>query len=372
VDAASLKARFDEEIRALDKDHLWEMLEDMGYVDDVHRGLSEWEEFEEQANKAARWQRRLLGRRKPPGRGTRLPQLLNADFGLTDLEAEHAAALAEYLAKRATLLPEVQGFREEKLGGGVLEDPEQVTTFLRSELKHLPPEEYEEVEFALEQIPSILGRNEWEELKDLVGGAAYRGREAERRYWHENHLRAVKFDSMSCSYEPPERYPYGIMHLIHDKNGQTLEDLGRRLIDRYPWPLRDAAWFVITGETPEVEVLNIGQDRAHGTYTLTFAPWISEKTIRRAYQGLQDEDNQPIRQKGLSAFCFVEDLTEPVQTPKWGELTKRWNRYHPDDKFWDRSALRRAYRRAEKRLASAWIDEPADAEEDIFEPDDPS
>ncbi len=83
----------------------------------------------------------------------------------------------------------------------------------------------------------------------------------------------------------------------------------------------------------------------------------------------------------LSAFRFVEEHTEPGQTPKWGELTKRWNQRHPDDRFWDRSALRRAHRRAEKWLAPPRIDGQGGAEEeekegaaeaDIFEPEDPS
>jgi hypothetical protein len=68
-------------------------------------------------------------------------------------------------------------------------------------------------------------------------------------------------------------------------------------------------------------------------------------------------DNRPLSTKGLTVFRFVDKHTEPGQTPKWAKLTKRWNQQHPDDKFTDRSGLRRAYKRAEERLASPWASE---------------
>jgi len=138
-----------------------------------------------------------------------------------------------------------------------------------------------------------------------------------------------------------------------------LEALGRSLVARYPWPLRDAAWFVITGEAPEVEALNIEVDRARDTCTITLAPWISEKTLRRAYRGLHENDNRPLGSKVLSAFRFVDENTEPGRTPKWSELTRLWNkrcrdRNREDLTFFDGSALKKAHERAEARLASPW------------------
>ena len=35
-------------------------------------------------------------------------------------------------------------------------------------------------------------------------------------------------------------------------------------------------------------------------------------------------------------------------------MTERWNEQYPDDKVSDRSALRRAYKRAEEQLVSPW------------------
>jgi hypothetical protein len=88
-------------------------------------------------------------------------------------------------------------------------------------------------------------------------------------------------------------------------------------------------------------------------------PWVSERTVRYAYRSIQHSDNRPLGNKSLSAFRFVDKHTEPGRTPKWAELVDQWNRKHPEegDKFTDRSALRKAYKRAEKRLASPWMDQ---------------
>ncbi len=361
MDEARLKDRFDKEISAPDRELLWEWLKDKGDVDDACNGPGGWEEFDEEANKlAANWQWRLLGRNKPPGREPRYHEPYGPiEVEITAREAEHAAALAPYLARRAACLPEVRRFRKEKLDGGTL-DLTQVPAFLRSELGYLPRGEVDDLEFVIEQVPSILGRDEETELMDLVGGSHNRSSRSAERFWRDNFRRAVEFESASWSYEPTGPALRGIMHLIRDEGGRTLEDLARWLVARYPWPLRDAAWFVLTGRVPEIEPLRIEPDEARGTYRITFATWISEESLRRAYRSLHKSDNRPLGRKVLSAFRFVDERTEPGRTPKWAELTREWNqrckkRNREDLIFYDGSALKRAYERVEKRLASPFL-----------------
>ncbi len=368
-----LKTRFDREISAPDKDLLWQWLGEDHYVSEVCRGAMGWDEFEAEARRLADRQWKLLGRERPPGRRY---HTVYVEVEMTDLEAEHGAALAPYLAKRAALLSEVRGFREEKLGGNVLVET-QVAGFLRSELRYSSSGKYEDLEWALAQIPWDIEDENWEELKDLVGGSTNRGLGAESHYWTKNFRRAVEYDSeydsMPWDYIPPREFPHGVMHLIRDQTGRTLEDLGRWLVSRYPWPLRDAAWFMLTGEPPEVEALNIERNPTTGTYSVTLAPWISEKTFRQAYRAIHTGDNRPLGYKSLSAFRFVDRHTEVGQAPTWAELTERWNKLYPEDNFTDRSALRRAYRRAEDRLAWPWAEEERRAAEedeaDLAEPD---
>ena len=183
----------------------------------------------------------------------------------------------------------------------------------------------------MEQIPSNIDSDGSEVLKDLVGGWTNRSPRSFSSHWSENLRRVSKYESTITHYTPYEStimhytpsgpFLHGLMHLIRDGAGNTLEALGRSLVARYPWPLRDAAWFVITGEAPEVETLNIEDNLARGTCTITLAPWISEETLRRAYRGLHENDNRPLGSKVLSAFRFVDERIEPGQNPKWAELT---------------------------------------------------
>ena len=55
----------------------------------------------------------------------------------------------------------------------------------------------------------------------------------------------------------------------------------------FPWHPYDAARFLLTGERPEVVPLQLSYNRHSRVITLNFAPWISEKTVRRAYRKCQ-------------------------------------------------------------------------------------
>jgi len=348
MEEAELRARFDREVSSPNREALWKILKRERLVSDVCGGEISWEDFQEEALVGADLQRETLQRTKPPGR----PPSRHYDeveISLTDSEAEHAAALAPHLAKQAALSPEVRAFREEKLGGNALE-PEWVVAFLQRELRHLPPQAYAELEPYLEEAHIDLVVGEDDKLKDLVGGWVNRSRASYEGFVSDAFREALRIDSMTVPIAPEDPYLDGLMHLVFDGAGSTLEDLGDLLVARNPWPLRDAAWFVLTGGPPEVVPLKVKYHMANGTRSLTFAPWVSEETIRRAYRSLQSGDNRPLTQKTLLVFRFVNERTELGQTPRWAELTERWNQQYPDDKFSDRSGLRRAYKRAEERL----------------------
>lgn len=357
---AKLKTKFDSEISTPDKEILWDELQSLGFVNDVLRGDSDWKEFEQEANRMAEAHRKLLRRSKPPGRKPR--RYYRVGVELTALEADHARTFTTYVAKRAAALPEIRSFRDKKLDGGTLQ-PEQVVAFLQSELEALPPEDYMVEGMDVQAAHLHLSRDEEEELKDLVAGWENRRYVPSDEYSYKAFREALEFDLLSIPINPEPPYLHGLMHLVRDKTGTTLEDVGRWVSSHSNWPIRDAAWFVLTGEPPETVSLEVSSDALSGMRKLVFAPWISERTIRRAYRSLQGSDNQPLRQKSLSAFRFVEKHTEPGQIPRWEELRQQWNERYPEDRFTDRSALRRAYKRAEERLATPWLHGQVDAAE---------
>jgi hypothetical protein len=124
----------------------------------------------------------------------------------------------------------------------------------------------------------------------------------------------------------------------------------------------DAARFLLTVERPEVVPLVLSYNRHSRVITLNFAPWISEKTVRRAYRKcqkvVQGGDNRRMRERTLAVMRFVTKHTddEGRRLLSWSQLTDLWNEEHPGEwRFKGRSGLRRSYLRAAKELvAGPW------------------
>jgi hypothetical protein len=126
----------------------------------------------------------------------------------------------------------------------------------------------------------------------------------------------------------------------------------------FPWDPYDAARFLLTGERPEVVPLELSYNRNRRVITLNFAPWISEKTFRKAYRKcqkvVQGGDNRRIKERTLAVMRFVTKHTddEGKRLLSWAQLTDLWNEEHPDEgRFKGRSGLRKAYLRAAEELA---------------------
>jgi hypothetical protein len=129
----------------------------------------------------------------------------------------------------------------------------------------------------------------------------------------------------------------------------------------FPWDLDQAARFILTGERPEVVPLELTYHRRRRVFTLYFAPWILEKTFRKAYRKcqkvVQGSDNRRMKERTLAVMRFVTKHTddEGKRLLSWSKLTVLWNEQHPSEwSFKDRFGLRKAYLRAEKELARPW------------------
>jgi hypothetical protein len=91
---------------------------------------------------------------------------------------------------------------------------------------------------------------------------------------------------------------------------------------------------------------------------LNFAPWISEKTVRRAYRKcqkvVQGGDNRRMRERTLAVMRFVTKHTDDEGRTllSWTQLTDLWNKEHSGEwSFKGRSELRKAYLRAAEEHA---------------------
>jgi hypothetical protein len=135
-----------------------------------------------------------------------------------------------------------------------------------------------------------------------------------------------------------------------------LYDLSVELASTFDWPLpsvgnlsgtrprsESAAWFVLTGEAPQVRPIDARWEEKHGsTYLspqwriqLTIPPWLSEKEVLQAFRTLRRQRpkgrQMPKTAKPLEVARFVwererhDGYREPAPWTAW---LKQWNKKH--------------------------------------------
>src|SRR5215217_2481992 len=276
------------------------------------------------------------GHAKPRGRVAR--QLVDVD--LDDYERQCAETASLYLAKKAASLPEVRRFRQERLGGKLL-TTEEAEEFLREELKEDVPDDSPLSELE-EMWNAYLSHMDLEELLEFIQPAV----------------------SPADASSPDQLFPYESSDSMlimtpwkREKIAKNFRDLCLYVVAIFPWNLDEAALFLLTGECPEVVPLQLSYHRRRRVFTLNFAPWISEKTFRKAYRKcqkvVQGGDNRRMKERTLAVMRFVTEHTddEGKRLLSWSQLTDLWNKENPGEwSFKGRSGLRRAYLRATQEL----------------------
>ena len=339
MNRAELRGRWEERVRMKDKevlDAIWQDLEDSGDVDyalnEPETGLEDL--VLDTENRLKYWR---LGRgyAKPVGRSARTA----VEVELSDYEKECAETASLYLAKKVASRPEVRRFRQERLGGRLL-TTEEAKEFLRREaLSDLS--NYEPAEYTGHYIAWVNDMSA-EELAAYVVPSRHKG----------------ILDEQDGIF--PDSYRGGTM-VIGSRLKLDYGGLILYLSAIFPWAPGEAGWFLLTGERPEVVPLRFSYHRRRQVFTLSFAPWISEKTVRKAYRKgqkvVQGGDNRRMKERTLAVVRFVTEHTddEGRRLLSWSQLTDLWNEQHPGEwSFKDRFGLRKAYLRAEKELARPW------------------
>jgi hypothetical protein len=262
---------------------------------------------------------------------------------LSDYEKECAQTASLYLAKKAASRPEVRPFRHERLGGRLL-TTEEAKEFLKreasSDLSNMDSESKDLYALWVNEMSA-------EELAAHVVPS-----QNKKTISEEDHIFPYSYRSRKIMVGSKDKLDYGGLILY--------------LAAIYPWAPGQAGWFLLTGERPEVVPLQFSYHRLRQVFTLNFAPWISEKTVRKAYRKgqkvVQGGDNRRMKERTLAVVRFVTDHTddEGRRLRSWSQLTDLWNEQHPGQwSFKDRFGLRKAYLRAEKELAGPWSKHPA-------------
>jgi hypothetical protein len=270
-----------------------------------------------------------------PGVPSRPPQDMEVNY--SDRERDMVGALSKYMALKAAQLPVVRIFREETLPHGeLLRETKEITDFLLSQpgvqkwisdTHGVEPGEFVKVKgwwplaYLAEQVMTVV--------RDL------QLREGVNE-WYFNH-RVGKY--------------------VIRRDMQEYTDLGKLvelLMHAFPWNhAGEVALFLIAGSPPPhvPDAIRWAMHRDSGTFSIEFLPWVSEETILSAYRDVRrfSDPNRLPREdsRTLLVFHFVVDQADrDGNLPSWRELLRRWNDTHPEVKFSDRSAIRRAYMRA--------------------------
>jgi hypothetical protein len=261
------RSKLERELGSPFLDPTWERIEGSEGFEEFCQEELPWEDLKGLAEDELEYQRKMIDaiatQPLPRARARRQEPI---EIELEDSEREFTAALAAYLRDDAALLPVVRQFRRSMLEDRLLspEEPEQVREFLQDNLAY----DFDYISLDPYYRPEEL--TDAEDLKDLIGGVADPFGELPSHF----PLNGQNRDAIELAREAANfRYPYfeGVMELIRD-DGRSLGDLSRWLTTRYPREQKDAAWFVLTNEPPDVLSLAFSWYPTRHTFTLTFAP----------------------------------------------------------------------------------------------------
>jgi hypothetical protein len=353
--------------------YLWECLEEDHYISEWERGLIEEWEIHQVA-------KRLLKRlRGFPGRTStrqRQERRVSQDIPVepTEREKDMTAALREFLAVHAAQRPIVRRFRREYLPEGRLLTNDHDISLLLEE-QHVAKGGTTNLQQYLDEnrgkpddwaVPFVFSTeppgddagSTWEELAEQIAEEEIdQERQMEEDWWGKGRATEISwYDFLDGDptegdvAEERQRQKEWEGHF-----GTQLEILGEWLADKYPWEnVGDAVVFLISGRPPRLaRPLSATSNMGNATYSLTFSPWISEETLMRAYRAIRET---PPGDKTVRVLRFVSgQANDDGVLPTWDALCDRWNAANPEEEFSDRSALRKAYRRAVEALIPQYL-----------------
>jgi hypothetical protein len=363
---------------------VWESLADRGIIEDWERGATSAEDVVDDAKQLLHRFRTWEGhassstRQTPEGRA-----MVDVPVEPSEREKDMTAAFREYLAVHAAQRPIVQRFRREYLPDGRLLTDDHDIALLLDEQKVGWRAETTDVQ---QYLDDNLGKpDDWVVHADLSGKPptgdvsgfgttegifrellrllSGQERDMQEDWWGKGRNGQEDISWQDFLDGEPTEEDVAEERREQQKGyegyfGAQLETLGSWLAAKYPWKgVGDAVVFLISGRPPRLaetaEPLSATDNIGHATHSLTFSPWISEKTIVRAFRVLRGRSPGD---KTVRVLRFVSgQADEEGRLPSWPALLNRWNAANPDEKYSDRSALSKAYTRAVDALVPPYL-----------------
>lgn len=309
-----------------------------------------------------------------------------------------AQAMSALFALLADQVPEVQEFREKVLGGTFLTHDEAHALIASHAVRLLSLEQFSAwgipvTNHRADTLDSAAHRgkfnpvDEWTAIRVDPPGVTKRVRYAYSRNGDLSTRCVVKDGNVVPTYTglPIERhgdhtYP---SWLWPGSVIDELYELSEELADMFDWPRsaldtqgrprnEAAAWFVLTGEVPEVHPVDVRWSMTGGgkylnpqwRIQLTVPPWLPQEEVSQAYRLLRGEVSGgrelPKKTKSLEVARFVweqERKNGYCEPPPWRTWCELWNEEHTDHRFKDYRHFRTYFSRGDaavKELNFTW------------------
>src|SRR5918997_2166383 len=269
-------------------------------------------------------------------------------------------AMSEFYRGLADRYPGVERFRDEMLGGVVL-DPDGAHGLLASyAARILTPKQFSDWDMpVVGHASELLAYDHGLEKVEIDHRATIRvdppgvTRTVRYAYPREREPNTRCVVQSKAVIPPNQRGMFGGTMPIVVRGEHTyppflwpgsvvdkLYDLGEDLADQFDWPSAEAAaWFVLTGEAPESRPLDARWDtKGGGPYLnpqwrvrLTVPAWLPAEEVERAYRRMQRQI-LPGKNRGpdpktleVARFVWEQERLNGYRRPSWDVLLGRWN-----------------------------------------------
>jgi hypothetical protein len=345
---------------------VWDELVRDYKVEEWERGVTSEEEILAEAKEElASYRRALDGPASSSGQREKQKQeegvVQDIPVKLTERERDARDALRKHLAAHAAKRPLVQRFRREHplLQRGLPTEDEEIAVFLYLELGVEPDlEQYLNSHRGKPSnaLPFSQQLQFPQHAEPLSGYGPPVTSEGMAQILAKEHAKQERWLEDLWVREP-ELFLQRIQEEGSEPGGY-LEELGKWLVNTYPWlHVGDAVVFVISGRPPRLaEPLSAAMDMGNATYSITFSPWVSEEAVVRAYRATQGFHRRSSGDKTIRVLRFVAEQTDAEGgLPSWDKLLALWNAANPDERFKGRDGLHRAYSRAVEALVPPYL-----------------
>jgi hypothetical protein len=377
MEALEVREKLEKWLKGTLPDEVWKPLVGDGYVDDaILRG--EWGYLHDAARNMMKGYQ--LGVHREPKQHVSPDQdkQVEVSHDLEDKEAQRSWAFSEYLASIASSRPYVRRFRNNILSGNLLEPTEAHRVFSSPATQVLPLQRFIELNIPLTNHRAWFGNCHLAE--DVATPGLFQLSVDVNIEW-DGHSHT---ESCRCSVRNPADFPdkpqglrfwpdqkwqievpnpeggEGVIFVWLTSLLDELRQWSERLCSSFPWQKSQAAWFLLTGETPLVRPLAIRVDPKYTNeysrtvITIDADVWVSHRTLAQAFREVQREiigdNHKNLSSRNLAVFRFVMQQKQKRMLPPWRKLLEKWNSLYPKWKYEDVRHFVQAYQRAEQRV----------------------